>query len=71
MSCKKCKSKEKRSLFQKLLSLKEQIVTLSILEPFENREEMTERLLTEKDKLNKGASQVVEAFRNHNASKEI
>jgi hypothetical protein len=29
------------------------------------------RLRAELDKLNKGASQVVEAFRNHNASKEI
>jgi|TARA_Y100000296_G_scaffold56344_1_gene64657 hypothetical protein len=29
------------------------------------------RLRTELDKLNRGASQVVEAFRNHNASKEI
>ena len=29
------------------------------------------QLRTELDKLNKGASQVVEAFRNHNASKEI
>ena len=29
------------------------------------------RLRAELDKLNKGASQVVEAFRNHNASKEV
>ncbi|MAF43142.1 MAG: hypothetical protein CMI54_03085 [Parcubacteria group bacterium] len=52
-----------KNLFQELLNLNEQIITLNILQYGENREEMADRLLGEMEKIIKKSDEVKESYR--------